>query len=274
MASGIQRLKTFIMFKEKHWLFALLFLLSNFTGGLSAQLIAFHEDRDILTEEPFVGFNIGYSFYSISGFEGTLGASLSDAGTYNFTEGKIGAIDIGLTFMAPLDDPGYLFGQLDVDYIIPVLPDDQFARAHVLYDDTNDLSYAFNATYQRVHIRPTFGAFLTTFLSLRVGLDWGINTTPADLRYNSSDPTLGRDLAIQEELIDKLEGKNSLGLLVYPEIQIPFADYGTILSVGAAYSYGFTDVVSTRANNYRLQETNNRLTSLSLRLSGKFIIAN
>jgi len=227
-------------------------------GGLLLESQMFNTDRGI----TYLGIRFGRSQRKIKNIEGTLGATFSDPSTYQFESGFVEAYHLGITTMYGIDNTD-AFLLFEGEYSIPFLQNNPFDSPQGYYMD-NELEYAINFDYQQVHLRFMVGAYILPYLTWQAGFDWGINTTPDRISYASNDPTIGRDLAIQEELMDKLNGLNDFGPIFGFGINFPFVgenvgeDHIWHFFVDSNWKIGFSDIIRTQSNNYRLQERQNR----------------
>jgi hypothetical protein len=226
-------------------------------GGLLLKNQMFESDNGI----TYLGVRFGKSQKEIGNLEGTLGTTLSDPSTYQFESGYVEAYHLGITALYGIKgtDAFLLF---EGEYSIPFLNEDSFDNPQGYYEDSS-LRYAINFDHQQVHLRLMMGGYLLPYLNIKGGFDWGINTTSDRISYVSNDPTIGRDLAIQDELSDKLIGLNDFGAVIGFGINIPFGrtikgDHIWHLFLDSNWRFGLSDVIRTQSNNYRLQERQNR----------------
>lgn len=222
--------------------------------------------------ETFFGLTVGYSWHELGGIEATLGASISNPRTYNFSEGTLHRTHGGVSILYGADQTDFFF-LFEAEYSSFNLPTDPYKRWHGHYVDNAGLEYAINFDYNQVNLRPMLGAFIFSFFNVKAGVNWGINSTPGEITYNSNDPLIGRDLAVRDGLIDKLEGLNDFGVIFGAGLGVPiWDDHGIVFMpfLDVNRYLGLSDVIRTRANNNYLQERINKTKfwqiSLSLRL--------
>lgn len=236
---------------------------SHGNGGICSGLAMFCNSGGTL----YLGVYYGSSWRTISAIEGTLGASLSDPASYDFNEGPLRVDHLGITAIYGIEGTD-AFIQFEGGYSAPFITEDPFDRAQGIYSDVEGLEYAINFPYQQVHLRTMVGAYLIPYISGKIGFDWGINTTPDRITYDSNDATIGRDLAIRDELRDKLIGKNDFGPLLGVGLNIPVGffkdDFNWMIFFDGYYKIGLSDVIFTRSNNFRLQERQNRTQSFQI----------
>lgn len=244
----------------------------NYKGGvgLFSPNSMFEEEGGI----TYVGITFGRSHREISSLPGTLGLLFSPDSTYNFQSSYLPMYHLGITSMYGIQNTdAYLL--FEAEYSMPYLPEDPFDQAQGKYEDyeirnddvVDSLQYALNFDYQQIHLRFGMGGFIKHYLSIQAGFDWAINTTPDRITYDSNDKTVpGRDLAIRDELQDKLKGKNDFGAFFGLGINIPLpmydGYYDWMIFFNANYKVGFSDVIRTQSNNFRLQERQNRAQAL------------
>lgn len=141
------------------------------------------------------------------------------------------------------------------------------------YQDTEGLKYKINFGYSYINFGTQFKYYPIEGLYVGVGPGVAFNIASDNIKYSSNSQEIFRnsgayfepDANVQKVLKETLTGKN----FFYATFAAGY-EFSSNFSVGARYSLGLTDALTTEENGQRFSENKNKVNSISLIIGYSF----
>lgn len=141
------------------------------------------------------------------------------------------------------------------------------------YEDENELKYKINFNYSYLNVGAQFKYYPIEGFYVGLGPYVGFNIASDDIKYTSNSATIFADSGayfesdenVQKVLKESLTGKNYF----YGVLSTGY-EFSNNLSVGARYTMGLTDALTTEENGHRYSENKNMINSISVIIGYSF----
>jgi hypothetical protein len=135
------------------------------------------------------------------------------------------------------------------------------------YSDKKGLEYTVNFAYQYINTGVLIKFYPLERLYLGAGPFLGLNISRDNITYKSNSSTLPPpadvlfqpDAVVQKDLRQSLKGNDHFYFMFATGYE-----FNNKMTVGARYSLGMTDALSTEENGFRYSENKNKISSFSL----------
>lgn len=141
------------------------------------------------------------------------------------------------------------------------------------YEDNKDLRYKMTFGYSYLNVGAQFKYYPVEGLYVGVGPYVGFNINSDNIKYSSNAQEIFADSGtyfepdanVQKVLKESLTGKNYF----YGMFSAGY-EFSSNLSIGARYTLGLTDALTTEENGHRYSENKNKINSISLIIGYSF----
>lgn len=141
------------------------------------------------------------------------------------------------------------------------------------YEDVKGLRYKINFGYSYLNVGAQFKYYPIDGFYIGVGPYVGFNLSSDNIKYTSNSQEVFADSGayfetdanVQKVLKESLTGKNYF----YGTLSAGY-EFSSNLSIGARYSLGLTDALTTEENGHRYSENKNKINSVSLIIGYSF----
>jgi hypothetical protein len=142
-----------------------------------------------------------------------------------------------------------------------------FQSTDLKYNDVKGLNYKINFGYQNINTGVLLKFYPIERLYIGAGPFLGLNITKDAITYTSNGATIGAtsgvffqpDAVVQKSLRESLKGNDHFYFMFATGYE-----FLNKMTVGARYSLGMTDALSTEENGFRYSENKNRISGFSL----------